>query len=977
MPTIRRSRRLFTKILFLAVTAGCLAGVESRLPTRQTKGFPPAVSEEGLPRVTRPSAPTTARIQEAYGRGPLAFEANRGQVDPQVDFLVRGAGYSLFLTPSEAVLALAGPAPRESATATTGPVSASRAARRGDRRSTVLRLKLVGANGRAHVTSSQDLPTKVNYLLGNDPARWRTDIPTHAKVTYEDVYPGVDLVYYGTQQQLEYDFIIHPGSSPTAIRLRFDGADRIEVDGHGELVVQTAGGEVRQHKPRIYQEVDGHRREIAGGYILHQPSQVAFEIGEYDARRPLVIDPTLAYSTYLRAVFGEGHGIAVDAAGSAYVTGWTYPGDFPTTPGAFDTTANGDLDVFVTKFNANGSALLYSTYLGGSAEDFGWGIAVDAAGSAYVTGATQSADFPTTSGAFDTTLNGGYDVFVTKLNASGSAPLYSTYVGGSRGDEGRGIAVDAVGSAYVTGYTGVDFPTTPGAFDTTANGDGEVFVTKLDANGSTLLYSTYLGGSSDELGYSIAVDTAGNAYVTGLTASDDFATTPGAFDTTFHGGYWDGFVTKLNATGSAPLYSTYLGGSRNDGGGGIAVDATGSAYVTGATESADFPTTSGAFDTTLNGYWDGFVTKFNATGSAPLYSTYLGGSFQDSGDGIAVDAAGNAYVTGSTGSADFPTTPGAFDTTLDGGYDVFVTKLNASGSAPLYSTYLGGRNEDFGHSIAVDAAGSAYVTGSTSSADFPTTPGAFDTTFDFGGDVFVTKIAGAAVEPPATLTLTPAAATNPVDSQHCVTATVEDAAGNPVPGVTVRFTVTGAVNTSASATTDDNGEAVFCYQGPPLPGADAVSAYADTDGDNMQDPGEPSGTATKTWVLPVSTPLCTIMNGGWIIAATGDRVSFGGNAESNDRSDAQGQEEYQDHGPVEPVNMHSINVLAIVCDGTMQASIFGQGTVNGTGSVFYRIRVQDLAEPGIGHDTYGLLLQNGYNSGEQILKGGNIQIRRE
>ena len=354
--------------------------------------------------------------------------------------------------------------------------------------------------------------------------------------------------------------------------------------------------------------------------------------------------------------------------------------------GAFDTTYNGGgtLDVFVTKLNPTGSGLVYSTYLGGSNHEYANGIAIDSSGNAYITGVTYSTDFPTTAGAFDTTFNGGqYDAFVTKLNATGSGLVYSTYLGGSFDDVGYGIAIDSSGNAYLTGFTTfTDFPTTAGAFDITYNGGQyDAFVTKLNATGSGLVYSTYLGGSeSHDIGFGIAIDSSGNAYVTGYTISGDFPTTAGAFDTTYNGGFGsDVFITKLNATGSGLVYSTYLGGSAQgqDIGRGITLDGSGNAYVTGYTLSTDFPTTSGAFDTTYNGgAHDVFITKLNATGSGLVYSTYLGGSFDDRGNGIAIDGSGNVYVTGYTSSTDFPTTSGAFDTTHNNSTDVFVVKLN-------------------------------------------------------------------------------------------------------------------------------------------------------------------------------------------------------------------------------------------------------------------------------------------------------------
>jgi hypothetical protein len=404
------------------------------------------------------------------------------------------------------------------------------------------------------------------------------------------------------------------------------------------------------------------------------------------------------------------------------------------------------------------------------------------------------------------------------------------------------------------------------------------------------------------------------------------------------------------------------------------VDTSGNAYLTGATTSQDLPTTVGAFDTTHNGgFFDAFVTKLNPSGSALVYSTFLGGLNSDLSNGLAVDASGSAYVTGFTSSG-FPTTVGAFDTTDNGDGDLFVTKLNPAGSALVYSTLLGGSASDFEPRIAVDTSGNAYIAGSTFSPDFPTTVGAFDTTHNGMLDAFVVKLSTIGL--PAILTLNPPTATNPVDSQHCVTALVHDASGNSVADVVVRFNVIGSVETSGSATTDANGEATFCYFGPPLPGADTIVAYADTDNNNVQDSGEPSGVAEKTWALPVSTPLCEITNGGWIIAENGDRASFGGNAKADQSGETQGQQEYLDHGPVQRLKMHSINVLAIVCNGSTRASIFGQAMINGSGMVNYRINVQDLGGPGRDHDTYWLLM-DGYNSGEQILRGGNIEIRRK
>jgi hypothetical protein len=523
-------------------------------------------------------------------------------------------------------------------------------------------------------------------------------------------------------------------------------------------MVHTAASDLVQHAPLIYQESNGQRQPVPGRFTLDS-GLIRFEVGTYDHSRPLVIDPlVLAYSTYLGGAHGvdTGNGVAVDAAGNSYVVGQAGSRDFPTTPGAFDRSYRGGQDAFVAKLNAGGSGLIYATYLGGAASDTGTAIAVDATGAAFVTGSTNSSDFPTTPGAFDTTYNSWSDAFVTKLNGSGSALAYSTYLGGKSShkfpnDYGTGIAVDGAGNAYVTGSTGsTDFPVTPGAFDTTYNGASwDAFVTKLNAAGSALVYSTFLGGDGIDHGQALAVDTAGRVYVTGWTTSPyNFPITRGAFQTGFGGGTFvggDAFVTQMNAAGSALLYSTYLGGSRNDFGYGIAVDESGNAYVAGTTASINFPTTPGAYQTVLGGDQDAFVAKVNASGVALVYGTYLGGSGvgsagDDDGYAIAADAAGNAYVVGATSSTTFPTTTDAYQTTNHGNTDAFLASLNGTGSGLLYGTYLGGSGADYGYGVIADGGGNAFLTGETYSANFPTTPGAFQTTGG-GGDAFVTKFA--------------------------------------------------------------------------------------------------------------------------------------------------------------------------------------------------------------------------------------------
>ena len=611
----------------------------------------------------------------------------------------------------------------------------------------------------------EGLPGKSNYFLGNDPDKWRTNVPHYAKVQYKDVYPGVDLVYYGNQRQLEYDLVVRPGTDPGAITLSFEGVERLRIDAQGDLVLETQDGEIRQHKPLVYQEVDGGRQEIAGAYVLSGGRQVGFQVAAYDASRPLIIDPVLIYSTYLGDSGQDGaRDIAVDSSGNIYLTGTTDSTSFPTASPIQAAIGGGSgNDAFVTKLNAAGSALIYSTYLGGSAFERGRDIAVDASGNAYVVGRTFSTDFPTAS-PFQAALGGTQDAFVTKLNAAGSALVYSTYLGGSASETGFEIALDSSGNAYITGSTSSTDFLTASPIQAASGGGTDAFVTKLNAAGSALVYSTYLGGSGSDSGRGIAVDASGNAYVAGRTPSTDFPTaSPIQAALGGTGGLLDAFVTKFNAAGSALVYSTYLGGSAADFAKGIAIDTSGNAYVTGETDgSTDFPTASPIQSTFGGGCCDGFVTKLNVGGSALVYSTYLGGSNIDDGVSIAVDASGNAYVAGRTGSTDFPTAD-PVQAALGGGSgsDVFVTKFNPTGSAFVYSTYHGGSSTDQVEGIAVDASGNAYVTGRTSSTDFPLL-NPFMSYIGGNTDAFVFKIGPPPPPPPVcTYSISPTSASFP------------------------------------------------------------------------------------------------------------------------------------------------------------------------------------------------------------------------
>ena len=648
--------------------------------------------------------------QRRYGQLPLSFEANQGQTDERVQFLARGDGYSLFLTPTESVLALRGPA---------AP-------------GRVLRMELLGGDPTTPATGLDELPGKSHYFVGNDPTQWRTNVPNYGKVRFAGVYPGVDLVYYGNQRQLEYDFVVAPGGDPSAIRLGFAGAERLEIDAQGELALQTPAGDVRWRKPVVYQEVGGIRQMVDGHYVRKGTEAVGFAVGPFDPDLPLVIDPVLVYSTYLGSQ-ASGVSIAVDSTGSAYVTGATSAASFPTTSGAFMPQLVFAGDAYVAKMDPAGHALMYATYLGGNGNsDVATSIVVDAGGNAYATGRTNSSNFPTTLNAYKTTSGGGAgDAFVTKLDPSGSALLYSTYLGGGGDERGLGVAADSSGHAYVTGFTGSsNFPTL-NAIQATLSGTRDAFVTKLDTNlagAASLVYSTYLGGSLEEDGFgngnqtgAIAVDTSGYIYVTGSTDSADFPTF-NAFQSTVLGEFTpnvNAFIAKIDPNLSGPaslIYSTYFGTGGSELGTGIAVDSSGSAYVTGTAWSV--PTTAGAFQVSSGGSTDAFVTKLTPDGSGLIYSTYLGGSLQDLAVGIAVDSSGYAYVTGYGLSKNFPIS-NAVQASSSGGADAFVTKLTPDGSGLVYSTYLGGSADDFGQGIAVDAFGAAYVTGTTRSTNFP------------------------------------------------------------------------------------------------------------------------------------------------------------------------------------------------------------------------------------------------------------------
>jgi hypothetical protein len=837
-----------------------------------------------------------ARVQKSYGKLPLYFIQNDGQVDERVRFYEKGSGHGVFFTEKGIYFSLVGG--RQLADGNLR--SEDRSKERGEKqensvigehgsnvdgwhgqtvlsseiqnpKSEIVRLLPLFTNKNLEIVAEDVQDGKVNYFTGNDPEKWKINIPTYKTVVYRNIYKDVDMRFYGNNQQLEYDIIVEPGANLSRIQFAYQGIEGLRITEDGDLELRLKEGKLVQKKPYVYQEIAGERIEIDGkfkildakaryrkqetgsrGVLVHerwtetektevrckmqdlelltrnpkpetrnlslvtrQPSHIAygFQVASYNKKYPLIIDPVLVYSTYLGGSSSDiGNDIAVDGSGNTYITGYTSSSDFPTASALYGST-EGSWDVFVTKLNASGSSLVYSTFLGGSLSDKGNGIAVDGSGNAYVTGVTESSDFPTASAKYGSNA-GGSDAFVTKLNASGNGLTYSTYLGGNNDDVGYDVAVDGTGNAYVTGNTySSNFPTAFAIYKSNAGG-GDVFVMKLNTSGSSLAYSTYLGGSNDDFGNDIAVDESGNAHITGYTLSSNFPTTSAIYGSS--AGSWDVFVTKLNASGISLVYSTYLGGSLSDKGYGITVDGTGNAYVTGMTGSSNFPTASAIYENNAGGN-DAFVTMLNALGSSLVYSTYLGGGADDVGYDIVVDGIGNAYVTGNTDSSNFPTASAIRGSNVGGG-DVFVTKLNTSGSGLTYSTYLGGSKDDFGNGIAVDGSGDAYVTGYTLSSNFLTASAIYGNNAG-GSDVFITKIGVITTPTPSpvpstsptaniTPTVSPAPTTTP-SGKGSVLGNVVDSRNKPIESVKLKLK--GKL-TKTSKTTSSDEEGYFEFK---------------------------------------------------------------------------------------------------------------------------------------------------------------------
>jgi protocatechuate 3,4-dioxygenase beta subunit len=752
-------------VLCYAIASGCFN------PKQCFAGGGTRVQPDGATKSETNTGATADHTQlTKLARLPLRFEANRGQTAKDVSFIARGLGYSLLLMPGQAVVNL-----RQSR----------------NQEPSVLRIRLEGASRNVSLTGQDELPVKTNYMIGQNPELWRRDVPSYSAVLCRNLYRGIDLLYYGNQQQLEYDYRVKANADPSRIRFSIDGAKRMSLNKEGDLIITLPSGErVIQRRPVAYQTIEGGRKEVACSYLIRNGRDVRFRLGSYDHARDLTIDPLLTYSTLVGgSSYDTATGIGVDSTGAVYVTGYTESVNFPGATGNFQPALSSGQDAFIFKLNAAGSALVYATYLGGSGYDRANKIKVDSSGTAYIVGQTYSANFPVTAGTppapgcFQPSFRGGGDAFITKLSADGRSLIYSSYLGGSLQDYGSDLALDSQGGVYLTGYTySTDFPVTPSAYqaaNASSPASADAFVAHLDSSGAVLLYSTYLGGAGYESGNGIAPDSQGNILIAGVTSSANFPITSDAAALT-NAGLNDAFIAKLSSDGASLRYSTYLGGPQDDGAAAIAVDGADNFYATGNSVSGVFPTTANTYQVSPAGGSEAFVAKWDVTTNRLSYCTLIGGSGDDFGRSLAIDSGGFAFITGETTSVNFPTTANAYQVSLRGFYDAFMTRLNPYGDILAYSTLIGGDLADVGFGIALDRWSNIYVTGYTRSSSFPTTAGAYQRLSAGANDAFVVKFSG--------------------DQTYQISGRIADNLGNPLGGATVYVTgsQTQTVNTDAT-----------------------------------------------------------------------------------------------------------------------------------------------------------------------------------
>lgn len=682
---------------------------------------------------------------------PLYFVENRGQVDDSVEFHARTSRGNVYFTSQGITYQFFYPKDSGEETRVNNIV-----------------MCFAGANETVKVEGLEKGTARMSYFRGGDPEKWVRGAQSYQDVIYRELYPRIDLLVYGKGDIIKHEYRVKTGGKVEDIRIQYQGVEDLRVNERGQLEIMTADGVTREDAPFSYQTIDGQKARIATEYRIEKENTVQFMVGEYRRDHDLVIDPDLLYSTFIGGKAWEGaFEMTYDKDGNALFTGATWSSNFPTTGGAYDLNYNGGGDVFVSKLDPEGRQLLFSTFLGGNDSDSGDGISVDSEGNVYVAGETESNDFPTTRNAYDRTFNGGDDdFFAAILSPDGDKLLYSTFIGGSRDDEDVELDIveenesSAVGKSGTTNYAtmyilgetdSVNFPVTPGAYDTTHNGEDDIVVVCLDAQGN-LDWSTFLGGSKDEDPIWIEIDGEGNVHVTGYTESTNYPTSNKANDKT-HNGRTDTVVTKLDPQGENILASTYFGGSRDDRSESVAVDSEGNVYVAGETNSNNIPTTFGAYDPVFNGGNDGFIAKFDSNLENLIFSTYLGGSGEEEVEEMVIAEGKNAaaddgedadktvwiYLTGDTDSTNFPTTPDAYQKALNRDQDAYLTRMSGDGSTIDYSTYMGGRREDDSGMIAVDSKGNCYIGGWTESSDFPTTKKAYDKSINGDRDAWVAK----------------------------------------------------------------------------------------------------------------------------------------------------------------------------------------------------------------------------------------------
>jgi uncharacterized repeat protein (TIGR01451 family) len=852
--------RLPISILLLLATWLCISSDTERKQTKYSSArglLQPATSGSQSP--MRQASSGTMQIV-AMPR-PLNFELNVGQADPRVKFLARALGYELSLTGREVIFSLHG----------------------SEKKRSTVRLEFSDSSATMQWKGLAEQQGKLNYFLGSEPNGWHAGVPIYGRVAAQNVYPGVDAVFYGNARRLEYDFLVKPGADPGAIHLRVEGADSLKTDTEGDVHVRSGDADLLLQKPRVYQELDGGHTSIPARYAQLGERELGFEIGAYDAQRPLLIDPMVLYSSYLGGSGkDEANAMAIDSSGNIYLAGLTDSSNFPARPGAAQATFGGGFsDAFVSKFDPTGATLLFSTYLGGNGEDVATAITVDSAGNVYIAGTTRSPNFPVTPGAVQTTFAGGSiggDAFVAKLNATGSALLYATYLGGSDTDGAAALAVDTNGDAFVAGSTrSSNFPVTQGALQpkfgggasNTSGFGGDGFVAELNSTGTALIYSTYLGGSNEDYASSIVLDISGNAYVTGATRSTNFPVTSGVFQSAFKGGTSDGdvFVAKINPQGSALVLSTYLGGSGDDSSGSLALDASGNILVAGSTDSTDFPTASPVQSTNRGGK-DAFLAELNPSATALLFSTYFGGSDDDSAS-LTLAPTGDIYLHGTTFSFDFPLIHPLQP--YSGDNEIFVTKINGSSMSVVYSTYIGGSDADILGGAALDPAGTLWLAGSTfSSFDFPLVM-SFQSTFGAGfDDIFLLKLSDAS--PPPT---SPAADLN---------VSLTNSGGQVAPGGSLSYTVTVKNNgpdAAANVTVTDALPAEFNF----------------SSSNSGQGSCKTANTGDASFPTLVTCGLGTINSGGSVVVTIGVQASSSGIVSGPIRDTARAFSDAQDANP--------------------------------------------------------------------------------